>query len=167
MQQYLDLNTAIGWLRIVAEGEAITQVQLHGQNTPQHLQTELPGHALLSEAKRQLEEYFAGNRILFTLPLNPKGTAFQQKVWKQLQCIPYGKTCTYGQIAERIGNPKASRAVGSANHSNPIAILIPCHRVVGANGSLTGYAGGLDKKEALLKLEQQGIYMGTEKPCGR
>lgn len=162
MQQYLDMYTAIGWLRLVAEGEAITQVQLHGQNAPQNGRTELLGHALLSEAKRQLEEYFAGVRTVFTLPLKPAGTEFQQRVWGQLQAIPYGETCTYGQIAERIGNPRASRAVGSANHNNPIAILIPCHRVVGANGSLIGYAGGLDKKAYLLQLEQRVSRNETE-----
>ena len=106
------------------------------------------------ECKKQLEEYFAGKRKTFDLPLVPKGTEFQQKVWKALQEIPYGETRTYGEIAVAIGNPKAARAVGMANNKNPIGILIPCHRVVGANGKLVGYAGGMEKKEFLLELER-------------
>ena len=105
------------------------------------------------QAKAQLSEYFAGTRQEFTLPLSPKGTPFQQKVWAALQTIPYGQTRSYGEIARQIGSPKAARAVGMANHHNPIAILIPCHRVVGQNGALTGYAGGLERKKALLQLE--------------
>lgn len=101
----------------------------------------------------QLTEYFAGKRKVFDLPLEPYGTEFQKKVWQALMEIPYGRTCSYGEIAAKIGNPKASRAVGSANNKNPIAIVIPCHRVVGANGALVGYASGLQTKEALLKLE--------------
>ena len=108
---------------------------------------------MLLEAKRQLEEYFAGIRAGFSLPLAPEGTAFQKAVWEQLEAIPYGETRTYGQIAAAVGNPNASRAVGGANHNNPIAIVIPCHRVIGANGKLTGYAGGIDLKEALLRIE--------------
>lgn len=108
---------------------------------------------LLVQAKAQLSEYFAGTRQEFTLPLSPKGTPFQQKVWAALQTIPYGQTRSYGEIARQIGSPKAARAVGMANHHNPIAILIPCHRVVGQNGALTGYAGGLERKKALLQLE--------------
>ncbi len=111
--------------------------------------------ALLAETARQLDEYFTGRRQDFNLPLCPKGTAFQQKVWQALQQIPFGKTATYKDIAVRIGNPKACRAVGMANHNNPISIIIPCHRVIGCGGSLTGYAGGLDKKQQLLDLEQK------------
>lgn len=122
--------------------------------------SKIPGEYVLGETelifncKKQLEEYFAGKRKTFDLPLLPKGTAFQQKVWKALQMIPYGETRTYGQIAEAVGNAKAARAVGMANHKNPIAIIVPCHRVVGANGKLVGYAGGMDKKEWLLQLEK-------------
>lgn len=110
---------------------------------------------LLQEAEEQLNEYFAGVRREFDLPLAPQGTPFQQAVWAELQKIPYGETRTYGQLAAALGKPRASRAVGGACHCNPVAILIPCHRVVGANGSLTGYAGGLDIKEYLLELEKQ------------
>ena len=99
-------------------------------------------------------EYFAGKRQNFSLPLELEGTEFQKKVWQALQKIPYGQTKTYGQIAKEIGKKKAVRAVGNANHNNPIAIIIPCHRVIGANGKLTGYHGGLEKKEFLLTLEK-------------
>lgn len=116
---------------------------------------------LLAEAERQLAEYFSGLRQNFDLPLNPKGTAFQQKVWQALLQIPYGQTANYKEIACKIGNEKACRAVGLANHNNPISIIIPCHRVVGANGNLTGYAGGLEKKQKLLELEQRVISSQT------
>lgn len=108
---------------------------------------------VLDAVEKQLREYFAGTRQSFDLPLAPAGTPFQRAVWDALCTIPYGETRTYAQIAAAVGNPKAYRAVGMANNRNPIAILIPCHRVVGANGSLTGYAGGLDAKRALLALE--------------
>ena len=110
--------------------------------------------SLLREAARQLNEYFAGRRQVFDLPLRPTGTPFQQKIWQALQTIPYGQTRSYQEIAGQIGNFKACRAVGYANHNNPIAIIIPCHRVIGKSGRLTGYAGGLELKERLLRLEQ-------------
>lgn len=105
-------------------------------------------------AHQQLEEYFAGSRKKFDLPLNPAGTAFQQKVWTALQTIPYGQTASYKEIAAKVDNPKGCRAVGMANNKNPIAIIIPCHRVIGTNGKMVGYAGGLKIKEFLLNLEQ-------------
>lgn len=107
-------------------------------------------------AEKQLGEYFRGERRAFTMPLNPKGTEFQRRVWEALVNLPYGETTTYGRLAEALGNPKASRAVGRANATNPIAIIAPCHRVVGAQGDLTGYAFGLSRKERLLKLEREG-----------
>ncbi|HXT95860.1 MAG TPA: methylated-DNA--[protein]-cysteine S-methyltransferase [Polyangia bacterium] len=107
----------------------------------------------LRAAVAQLDEYFAGRRTRFDLSLAPRGTAFRQEVWRALRRIPYGQTSSYGEIARAIGKPAASRAVGGANHHNPIAIVIPCHRVVGADGSMTGYGGGLDRKELLLALE--------------
>lgn len=109
---------------------------------------------LIKEAKRQLDEYLSGNRKEFDLPLKAAGTDFQQKVWKALLEIPYGETMCYGDIAEKIDNPKAARAVGLANNRNPISIIIPCHRVIGKNGKLVGYGGGLKIKELLLNLEQ-------------
>jgi methylated-DNA-[protein]-cysteine S-methyltransferase len=111
-------------------------------------------------AVSQLTAYFAGELQNFDLPLAPKGTPFQQAVWAYLQTIPYGRTTTYGTIAQELGNPKSTRAVGAANGRNPIAIIIPCHRVIGSNGKLTGYAGGLPIKEALLGLERNG-RLGT------
>ena len=109
---------------------------------------------LLKESDRQLREYFSGQRKEFTLPLRLQGTIFQRKVWQALCEIPFGQTVSYQMIAERIGSPKACRAVGQANHHNPISILVPCHRVIGKNGSLTGYGGGIQMKEYLLALEQ-------------
>ena len=109
---------------------------------------------LLAEAERQLSEYFAGKRREFDLPLAPEGTAFQLSVWQALRTIPYGHTCSYGEIAEKIGNPKAASVVGMANNKNPISIIVPCHRVIGANGALTGYGGGIDIKKFLLELEK-------------
>lgn len=110
---------------------------------------------ILILAKSQLKEYFCGKRQVFQLPLNPNGTSFQHDVWNQLLEIPYGETRTYQEIARKIGNEKASRAVGMANHKNPIPILIPCHRVIGVKGALTGYAGGLERKIFLLQLEKR------------
>ncbi len=108
---------------------------------------------VMKECIHQLDEYFAGQRQDFSLPLSPEGTDFQKSVWDALQTIPYGQTISYKQLAERVQNPKACRAVGTANGRNPIAIIIPCHRVIAANGTLGGYAGGLDVKTTLLKLE--------------
>ncbi|WP_099206173.1 methylated-DNA--[protein]-cysteine S-methyltransferase [Scatolibacter rhodanostii] len=113
---------------------------------------------LLTDCMHQLEEYFDKKRTAFTLPLEPRGTVFQQKVWQALTTIPYGETRSYKQIAEMIDNPKACRAVGMANNRNPISLIIPCHRVIGANGSLVGYGGGLAIKEKLLVLE--GFLLG-------
>jgi len=112
------------------------------------------GQPVLQQAKAQLQDYFAGQRQQFDLPLNlATGTAFQQAVWQALQAIPFGATCSYGQLASRIGRPSAVRAVGAAVGRNPLTIIVPCHRVIGTHGSLTGYAGGLDRKTALLQLE--------------
>ena len=110
--------------------------------------------ALLAKVAMQLDEYFRGARKNFDLPLNPAGTEFQRKVWDALLAIPYGETRTYREIAEAAGCPRGFRAVGMANNKNPIAIIIPCHRVIGSNGKLVGYAGGLGRKEALLALER-------------
>lgn len=111
-----------------------------------------------TEVIRQLKTYFAGKQKKFDLELNPMGTDFQKKVWEQLVKIPYGQTISYGELAKRVGNPKASRAVGMANGKNPISIIIPCHRVIGKNGSLTGFGGGIDVKRFLLDLEQDSLF---------
>ena len=109
--------------------------------------------AVLDQAEAELGEYFAGDRTGFDVPLELRGTPFQLDVWAQLRAIPHGATASYGDLARNLGNPQASRAVGMANNKNPVAIIVPCHRVVGADGSLTGYAGGLDRKRLLLDLE--------------
>lgn len=110
---------------------------------------------ILQKACKQLTEYFAGSRTFFDLPLAPDGTAFQQKVWQELRKIPYGETVSYGEIARRIGNPKACRAVGGANNKNPILIMIPCHRCIGVSGAMVGFGCGIKVKEQLLDLEKQ------------
>jgi len=144
-------ETEIGKLGIVENGTAITHIYFGGV-IPEDIN--IVETLLLKKANKELQEYFTGERKTFSLPLEPQGTEFQQKVWKALQEIPYGKTCSYKNIAENIGNIKASRAVGMANNKNPIPILIPCHRVIGANGKLVGYAGGLELKEKLLETEK-------------
>ncbi len=148
MEHRCVLLSPCGELELTEEDGAIT-----GLAFVQDLPLSAPSTSLLCQAAAQLEEYFAGQRREFALPLAPAGTPFQKKVWRALCDIPYGQLCSYGQLAARAGNPRASRAVGMANHRNPIAIIQPCHRVVGADGSLTGYGGGLDKKELLLRLE--------------
>ena len=150
MKAAIWVASPVGTLKLAEENGAVTELRFEEWDgkTAQR-ETEL-----LCRAQRELREYFAGQRREFTLPLSPAGTEFQRRVWKALLTIPYGETRSYGEIAAMIGSPKASRAVGSANHRNPISILIPCHRVIGADGSLTGYGGGLEVKTALLELEQ-------------
>lgn len=150
MKSMYQYETAIGAVVIVAKEDAITEILFSGKKAIDCLWEETP---LLKQGAKQLQEYFDGQRKVFDLPIEPEGTAFQRSVWNALVTIPYGETRTYGQIAAQIGNPKASRAIGQANHNNPIPILIPCHRVIGADGSLTGYGGGLDIKKQLLELE--------------
>ena len=116
-----------------------------------------PASAILARARRQLEEYFAGTRMTFDVPLEPTGTPFEQRVWEALRAIPYGTTASYGVLARQLGDPHATRAVGAANGRNPIPIIVPCHRVVGARGELTGFGGGIDRKRWLL--EHEGALM--------
>lgn len=146
----LTFDTPFGSMALASEGEALIRLYLPNEPTPRVASRETP---LLSEARAQLTAYFAGDLRTFDLPLAPAGTPFQREVWRALEAIPYGETRTYGQIAASVGRPRAVRAVGQANHRNPIPILIPCHRVVGSSGSLTGYGGGLELKERLLALE--------------
>lgn len=155
----LYLPSPIGILRLEADQNGICRLAFC------HTAVENMGSSvspLLTEAKKQLDEYFAGKRKIFSLPLSFQGTAFQIQVWEALQKIPYGETWYYGQLAEAVGNPRACRAVGMANNRNPLPILIPCHRVIGKNGSLTGYGGGLDIKEKLLSLEQRYREIGED-----
>lgn len=143
----------LGRIGITENDGKITNVYITGDELPGD--TQLCETPLLKEAVRQLKSYFAGELKEFTLPLEPNGTAFMKQVWSALCEIPYGKTATYKDIAEKVGNPKGARAVGLANNRNPIPIFIPCHRVIGADGSLTGYRGGLDIKKKLLDLEKK------------
>lgn len=147
------LASPLGMLTLLQEGNALSALYFPGSGIPNG--AEYASTALLCAAGRQLDEYFTGRRTIFDLPLQPAGTPFQQAVWQSLRAIPYGETRTYGQIAAEVGKPNAARAVGQANHNNPLPILIPCHRVVGSGGALTGYAGGLSIKKFLLDLEQQ------------
>lgn len=144
-------STSIGRIAIADNGEAITNLYFCGDTVPQGMN--IRETQLIREAADQLMDYLAGKRKMFVIPIAMEGTEFQRKVWEALIAIPYGETRSYTEIAATIGQPKACRAVGMANNKNPIAIIVPCHRVIGANGKLTGYAGGLDTKEKLLELE--------------
>ena len=146
------VSSPIGQIRLVSDGEALCELWLP-VNVREEDQTTDEPDAILRETARQLGEYFVGQRRDFDLPLRLAGTPFQQRVWDELNRIPYGETISYAELARRIGNPKACRAVGLANGRNPVAIIVPCHRVIGANGSLTGYGGGLPAKTWLLKHE--------------
>lgn len=154
---YIYLSSPVGQLKLVANDHALVAVLWDNEN-PKRVRlatlSEDVQHPILLETAKQLNEYFSGQRQQFDLPLNFQGTDFQQKVWQALLTIPFGETRSYKQIAEHIGNVKAVRAVGAANGKNPISIIAPCHRVVGANGKLVGFAGGLENKDILLKIEQ-------------
>jgi len=150
---YCYLETPIGRLLLAGDETAVYQIQF-APNSPEAGWVKCETGPL-REAARQLEEYFAGKRTTFDLPLEPDGTVFQKTVWKNLCDIPYGETISYGELARRVGNPKASRAVGAANGQNPLPIVVPCHRVIGANGKMTGFGGGIPVKEALLALESK------------
>jgi methylated-DNA-[protein]-cysteine S-methyltransferase len=155
MNAFTNFDSPIGRLLLTTDGTALTglymEVSRKAQSTEGWVEDDSVGP--LAETVRQLTEYFAGTRREFDLPLRLAGTAFQQRVWRELTEIPYGETWSYGQLAKRINKPSASRAVGLANGRNPISILVPCHRVIGANGSLTGYGGGLERKQWLLAHE--------------
>lgn len=156
MLSYKHMNSAVGRLKLVAEESSLiavlwpnempTRIKLDDMCEDRH-------HPILVEAERQLMEYFKGERTIFDLSLRFRGTAFQKRVWQHLLRIPYGHTRSYGHLALAIGNGSASRAVGLANSKNPLSIIVPCHRVIGASGKLTGFAGGIETKARLLKLE--------------
>lgn len=154
---YLTHDTPVGPLLITGEGGCVCAVYFawNGVAAAPGSDWESAG-SRLEDASRQLDEYFAGSRTAFELCLAPRGTPFQQEVWRQLRQIPYGETITYQELANRIGKPKAVRAVGAANGANPLSIVVPCHRVIGSNGKLVGFGGGLDVKRALLDLEMYG-----------
>jgi methylated-DNA-[protein]-cysteine S-methyltransferase len=157
---YSYCESPIGKLLLVASERGLHEICFEGQSTRAVLGTQSrDDQAVLREVIRQLHAYFAGELETFDLELAPEGTPFQQKVWSELLKIPYGETISYGELARRIGNPNASRAVGLVNGSNPIPIIIPCHRVIGSNGKLTGYGGGLPIKEKLLALEKRQLRL--------
>ena len=145
------LHTPIGWLNILADESAVTAIEFDADPA-----AEQQPNAVSRLCCRQLAAYFRGDNKEFDVPLKMAGTDFQRRVWQALNQVPYGETCSYADIANRIGNPKAVRAVGAANGKNPIPIIVPCHRVIGSSGKLTGYAGGLDRKVWLLEHENSG-----------
>jgi methylated-DNA-[protein]-cysteine S-methyltransferase len=156
---YCYLETPIGELLLAGDADGLSLIgfpkgSMRREPEPDWIFNEKP----LAEARRQLREYFAGKRRVFDLPLNLSGTEFQVSVLRALLEIPYGETVSYGEIAKRIGRPRAVRAVGAANGRNPLPVVVPCHRVIGSTGDLTGFGGGLDTKEALLRLEAENTH---------
>lgn len=154
------IESPVGKLKLVASDDGLVAVLWENDNPRrvrlnEFLQKE--HHPILAKAERQLNEYFAGTRNNFSVPLDVRGTRFQKDVWKALRTIPFGETRSYGQIAKQLGNSRATRAVGGANGRNPLSIIVPCHRVIGSAGQLTGFAGGLNAKNYLLKLEQRRL----------
>ncbi len=154
---FIRWNTPLGLVRVETESGSICMLKFEQRREDY---PDRPDE-LCFLAKEQLNEYFAGHRQEFTLPLRPQGTPFQRSVWEAVKSIPYGQTRSYREIGLQIGRPTASRAVGAAVGKNPIWLLIPCHRVIGSDGSLTGYAGGLRRKESLLELERSGVLIET------
>lgn len=148
--------TPLGDLLLVAVDGALVRVGFPPYDLPSGAAS--PDEPVLAEAHRQLVEHFAGARTEFDLPLAPPGTPFQRRVWEELRRIPYGTTTTYGAIAAQLGDPRCVRAVGLANGRNPIALIVPCHRVIGSDGRLRGYAGGIERKSRLLALEQASLF---------
>jgi methylated-DNA-[protein]-cysteine S-methyltransferase len=149
------VDSPIGDLLLLGDRHALRGVYMQAGRKPVRVSDSW--HAAdepFAEARKQLEQYFAGERTAFDLPLAAEGSEFERRVWRALEEIPYGETESYGEVAERIGTPGSARAVGWANGRNPISIVVPCHRVIGANGTLTGYGGGLERKRFLLELEQ-------------
>jgi methylated-DNA-[protein]-cysteine S-methyltransferase len=161
---YIWMESPVGKLLLAADEDGLLEIAFADGRTapivdPSWIDLSgTRGGALLNEPARQLRAFFAGQLRDFDLPLKPRGTAFQQRVWKLLREIPFGQTISYGELARRTGNPAASRAVGLANGSNPISIVIPCHRVIGSNGKLTGYGGGLENKRWLIDFERSQLF---------
>jgi len=156
---YKMMESPIGKLKLVASDKGLVAI-LWENDRPSRVRlgelVEDGGHPVLVETERQLGEYFAGRRREFSVALDMRGTRFQRDVWEALLAIPFGETRSYGQLARQLGNPRATRAVGAANGRNPVSIIVPCHRVIGSSGKLTGFAGGLDVKARLLNLEDAG-----------
>jgi methylated-DNA-[protein]-cysteine S-methyltransferase len=157
---YTTFDSPIGELLAVGDGQALHGLYMHEGRKPLILGAGWrPATAPFDELRNQLAEYFDGRRRTFEVPLAMAGSPFQKRVWQALQDVPYGQTAGYGELARRIGVPSASRAVGVANGQNPICVIVPCHRVIGADGSLTGYAGGLERKRLLLDLEAGALTL--------
>jgi methylated-DNA-[protein]-cysteine S-methyltransferase len=153
---YKTMESPIGKLKLIASEKGLVAILWENDDPRRVRLSELvadDAHPVLAEAERQLSEYFAGKRKTFSVALDMRGTSFQKDVWEALLAIPFGETRSYGQLAKALGNPRASRAVGAANGKNPLSIVVPCHRVIGASGKLTGFAGGLEAKAHLLRLE--------------
>ncbi|MEP6963091.1 MAG: methylated-DNA--[protein]-cysteine S-methyltransferase [Acidobacteriota bacterium] len=152
---YCYLQSPVGPLLIAGDDAAVRRIHFPKNGKPVKAEAgwTLGERGAVADAARQLREYFGGARKEFDLPLAPEGTAFQRSVWRRLEEVPYGETISYGELARRVGNPKASRAVGSANGKNPLSIVIPCHRVIAGDGTIGGFGGGLDMKIKLLELE--------------
>ena len=168
---YKKMKSPVGLLKLVGNDAGLAAI-LWEHDDPRRVRleatTEDARHPVLVEAERQLNEYFAGDRKAFTVKLDYRGTPFQKKVWQALLGIPFGETRTYGELARQIGNPAAVRAVGAANGKNPIAIIGPCHRVIGSTGKLTGFAGGLEAKALLLRLEGGDVVeTAVKKPSAK
>ena len=152
-KHFFEYNSPVDAIRIIDDGKAIVSLKFVVNQSKPPSDAEEKETPLIKETFKQLTEYFAGKRFFFDVPIDAQGTDFQKRVWKALCTIPYGETRTYKQIATLVNCPKGARAVGMANNRNPIAIIIPCHRVIGADGSLTGYASGLPNKQKLLHIE--------------
>lgn len=154
---YCKLETPVGYMLIAQKGDSLAAAKF-ARDIPDVPQGD---SALLQEARRQITQYFHGNRRAFDLPLHMEGTPFQLAIWRALLGIPYGETRSYADIARQIGHPKAYRAVGAANHANPLCVLVPCHRVIASSGRLCGYAGGVDVKGKLLAMERAAVGNGS------
>jgi methylated-DNA-[protein]-cysteine S-methyltransferase len=151
---YTTMDSPIGELLLLGDGDALRGLYMQAGRNPIRINPRwLRDAEAFAGIREQLEQYFAGERTTFDIPMHLEGTAFQRTVWHELTQIPYGETISYGELAKRIGRPDRARAVGTANGQNPIAVIVPCHRVIGANGKLIGYGGGLDNKRRLLELE--------------
>jgi methylated-DNA-[protein]-cysteine S-methyltransferase len=167
MTRYARFDSPLGPMLVTADDNGITHVDFVGAKYTKPVQpgwVEDPKAPALAACRKQLDEYFAGTRTDFDLPLAPQGSEFQQRVWQEIARVPFGETITYGELAKRAGTPGHARAAGAATGRNPVGVVIPCHRIVGSDGSLTGYAGGLERKRGLLELE--GVRCMSPAPEG-
>jgi methylated-DNA-[protein]-cysteine S-methyltransferase len=165
--RYTTVDSPIGELLLLGDDRRLRGLYMQDGRKPARVAVDWePDASAFTDTIAQLDEYFDGRRTTFELSLDMRGSPFEQRVWRALQDIPYGKTASYGEVAQRVGQPSAARAVGLANGRNPIAVIVPCHRVIGANGTLTGYGGGLERKQLLLELEQGQLCMAIPADMG-